>query len=430
MGHHGPIEVTTTQPYDFTSKNKMYAIAMIVIGIVSIAAQFMTHHEQTWANLLWSNFIFMALALGATFFLALQYVAEVGWSAVIYRPLEAMGQSLPIAGIIMIIIIAFGGQQIYHWMGDGLTDPNSANYDKIIAGKSAFLNPGFFWVRVILYFVIWSFFARLFRSNSLKMDEGSDSVGAYLRNRRSGAAFLVLFAITESLMSWDFIMSIESHWYSTLFGWYTFAGLFVTTLAVLAFIVAYLKHRGYLEEVTEHHLHDIGKFMFAFSIFWTYLWFSQFMLIWYSNIGEEVTYFMLRQDHYRGIWLAAFFINFIAPFLILMTRDAKRKKFLLMFMSIVIFVGHWLDFYIMVVPGSMVTATHALAAHGADAAHAAHGAAAAHHELLIGSIGWMEVGTTIGFIGLFAYITQHYMSKSPLVVKNHPMMEESLHHAI
>ncbi|MBK7964701.1 MAG: hypothetical protein IPK10_04985 [Bacteroidetes bacterium] len=135
MGHHGPIEVTTTQPYDFTSKNKMYAIAMIVIGIVSIAAQFMTHHEQTWANLLWNNFIFMALALGATFFLALQYVAEVGWSAVIYRPLEAMGQSLPIAGIIMIIIIAFGGQQIYHWMGDGLTDPNSANYDKIIAGN-------------------------------------------------------------------------------------------------------------------------------------------------------------------------------------------------------------------------------------------------------------------------------------------------------
>ena len=430
MGHHGPIEVTTTQPYDFTSKNKMYAIAMIVIGIVSIAAQFMTHHEQTWANLLWSNFIFMALALGATFFLALQYVAEVGWSAVIYRPLEAMGQSLPIAGIIMIIIIAFGGQQIYHWMGDGLTDPNSANYDKIIAGKSAFLNPTFFWIRIVLYFVIWTLFARLFRSNSLKMDEGSDSVGAYLRNRRSGAAFLVLFAITESLMSWDFIMSIESHWYSTMFGWYTFAGLFVTSLAVLAFIVAYLKHRGYLQEITEHHLHDIGKFMFAFSIFWTYLWFCQFMLIWYSNIGEEVTYFMLRQDHYRGIWLAAFFINFIAPFLILMTRDAKRKKFLLMFMSIVIFVGHWLDFYIMVIPGSMVTATHALAAHGADAAHAAHGAAAAHHELLIGSIGWMEVGTTIGFIGLFAYITQHYMSKAPLVVKNHPMMEESLHHAI
>jgi hypothetical protein len=422
MGHHGHIEVTSTQPYDFTSRNKMIAIVMMVIGVVAIIAQFATHHEQTWANLLWSNFIFMGMALGATFFLAIQYVAEVGWSAVIKRPLEAMGQSLPVAGIIMIVILAFGGRSLYHWMEEGITDPNAPNYDAILAGKSAFLNPLFFWIRVVLYFVIWSYFARLFRSNSLQMD-ASPNVAAYLKNRRFAAAFLVLFAVTESLMSWDFIMSLESHWYSTLFAWYTFAGFFVTSLAALAFIVTYLQHRGYLKEVSEHHLHDIGKFMFAFSIFWTYLWFCQFMLIWYSNISEEITYFMLRQDHYRGIWLAAFFINFIAPFLILMTRDAKRKKYLLMFMSAVIFIGHWLDFYIMVVPGSMVTASHHATAHAGAGAHGGH-------ELIYGSIGLMEIGTTIGFLGLFAYITQLYLSKSPLVVKHHPMMEESLHHAI
>ena len=422
MGHHGHIEVTSTQPYDFTSRNKMIAIVMMVIGVVAIIAQFATHHEQTWANLLWSNFIFMGMALGATFFLAIQYVAEVGWSAVIKRPLEAMGQSLPVAGIIMIVILAFGGRSLYHWMEEGITDPNAPNYDAILAGKSAFLNPLFFWIRVILYFAIWSYFARLFRSNSLQMD-ASPNVAAYLKNRRFAAAFLVLFAVTESLMSWDFIMSLESHWYSTLFAWYTFAGFFVTSLAALAFIVTYLQHRGYLKEVSEHHLHDIGKFMFAFSIFWTYLWFCQFMLIWYSNISEEITYFMLRQDHYRGIWLAAFFINFIAPFLILMTRDAKRKKYLLMFMSAVIFIGHWLDFYIMVVPGSMVTASHHATAHAGAGAHGVH-------ELIYGSIGLMEIGTTIGFLGLFAYITQLYLSKSPLVVKNHPMMEESLHHSI
>jgi len=422
MGHHGPIEITSTQPYEFTSRNKMIALGMIAVGLVSVIAQFATHHEQTWANLLWNNFIFLALGLGATFFLAVQYVAEVGWSAVIKRPLEAMGQSLPVAGLIMILILVFGGHSLYHWMDDGITDPNSPNYDKIIAGKSAFLNPAFFWVRVLLYFVIWSYFARLFRANSLKIDAGEGTT-AYLRNRKMAAAFLVLFAVTESTMSWDFIMSIETHWFSTLFAWYTFAGLFVTSIAALAFIVTYLKHRGYLQEVNEHHLHDIGKFMFAFSVFWTYLWFAQFMLIWYSNIPEEVTYFMLRQDHYRGIWLAAFFINFIAPFLILMTRDAKRKKYLLMFMSIIIFIGHWMDFYIMTIPGSMVTIGHHVAAHGAEAAGHAHGA-------IYGSIGWMEIGTTIGFLGLFAYITQLFLSKSPLVVKNHPMMEESLHHAI
>ena len=421
MGHHGHIEVTSTKPYEFTSRNRMVAGVMIIIGLIAIIAQFVTHHDQTWANLLWNNFIFMGLALGATFFLAVQYVAEVGWSAVIKRPLEAMGQSLPIAGIFMIVIIAFGGHHLYHWMAEGITDPNSANYDEIIAGKSGFLNPVFFWIRVILYFVIWSFFARKFRANSIAIDAG-EGTAAYMRNSKAATAFLVLFAVTESTMSWDFIMSIDTHWYSTLFGWYTFAGFFVTSLAVLGFIVAYLKHRGYLEEVTEHHLHDIGKFMFAFSIFWTYLWFAQFMLIWYSNIPEEVTYFMLRQDHYRGLWLTAFFVNFFAPFLILMTRDAKRKKYLLMFVSIVIFIGHWLDFYLMIIPGSMVTASHHVAEHAA-AAHEAAGP-------LIGSIGWMEVGTTIGFLGLFAFITQHFLSKAPLVVKDHPMMEESLHHSI
>jgi hypothetical protein len=427
MGHHGHIEVSSTQPYDFTSRNRMIAFVMMAIGLVAIIAQFATHHEQTWANLLWNNFIFLALALGATFFLAVQYVAEVGWSAVVKRPLEAMGQSLPVAGLIMIVIIALGGSHLYHWMDAGITDPTSPNFDKIIAGKSGYLNPIFFWIRVILYFVIWSYFARKFRANSLAIDAG-EGTPAYLRNRRAAAIFLVLFAASESTMSWDFIMSIDTHWYSTLFAWYTFAGLFVTSIAALAFIVAYLKHRGYLQEVTEHHLHDIGKFMFAFSVFWTYLWFAQFMLIWYSNIPEEVTYFMLRQDHYRGIWLAAFFINFIAPFLVLMTRDAKRKKYLLMFMSVVIFIGHWFDFFIMVIPGSMITAGHHAAAHGA--VEAAHGAAHGAEHLLIGSIGWMEIGTTIGFLGLFAYITQHFLSKSPLVVKNHPMMEESLHHAI
>ena len=175
--------------------------------------------------------------------------------------------------------------------------------------------------------------------------------------------------------------------------------------------MGFLKSKGYLPEVTESHVQDIGKFMFAFSIFWTYLWFAQFMLIWYANIPEEVTYFMLRQDHYRGIWIGAFLINFICPFIVLMTRDAKRKLNLLMVMSVFIFVGHWMDTYIMVIPGSM-------ALHG----HNGHP--------LIGTIGLMEIGTTIGFLGLFMYMVQHYLSKAPLVIKNHPMMEESLYHTI
>jgi hypothetical protein len=419
MGHgHHQIEVTSTQPYEFKSRNKIIAIVMIIIGLVSVVAQFATHHHQTWGNLLMNNFYFMVIALGATFFLALQYVAEVGWSAVIKRVLEAISQYLAFAGVIMILIIALGGHHLYHWMhSDILIEklPNgqlNPDYDKIIAGKSGYLNPVFFWIRVIAYFVIWYGFAYFFRKESRKMD--NDLAGAeanYLKIKRYGAAFLVLFAVTSSTAAWDFVMSIETHWFSTLFGWYTFAGMFVTSIAVLVFTVAYLKSKGYLPEVNEHHLHDIGKFMFAFSIFWTYLWFAQFMLIWYSNIPEEITYFELRQDHYRGLWLGSFFINFIAPFIILMTRDAKRKLYLLMGMSILLFIGHWMDTYIMVIPGSMVQAGHG-------------------GEMFFGHVGWMEIGTTIGFLGMFMYVVQYHLSKAPLVVKNHPMMEESLHHVI
>lgn len=427
MGHHHHIEVTSTKPYEFTIRNKIISGSMIAIGLIAVIAQFATGSNQITGNLLMNNFMFMGIGLCATFFLALQYVAEVGWSAVIKRPLEAIGQILPIAGVIMILIIALGGHSLYHWMDAGITDPKAPNYDAIIAGKSAFLNPMFFWIRVILYFVIWSYFAKLFRKNSLLSDQG-DGVALWKKNRRSAATFLVLFAVTESLMAWDFVMSIDTHWYSTLFAWYTFAGLFVTSIAVLIFTVTYLKSKGYLPEVTENHLHDLGKFMFAFSIFWTYLWFCQFMLIWYSNIPEEITYFMVRQDHYRGLWLASFFINFLTPFIIMMSRDAKRKLYLLMGMSIVIFIGHWIDTFIMVIPGSIVTASHhagaAVAEHGA---HAAHGA---EHAFAVGHIGLMEIGTTIGFIGLIMYIVQHFLSKAPLVAKNHPMMEESLHHAI
>jgi len=417
MGHHShDIEVTSTAPYEFKSRNRMIAGTMIIIGIIAIAAQFATHHEQTWANLLMNNFMFLAFGLGATFFLALQYVAEVGWSTVIKRPLEALGQVIPVAGVIMILIIFFGGNHLYHWMDAGITDPKAANYDKIIAGKSAYLNAPFFWVRVVLYFVIWTYGAKKLRASSLLMDQG-DSTAVWKKTRRFACGFLVLFAVTESTMSWDFIMSIEPHWYSTLFGWYTFAGLFITSLVGLAFTVTYLKSKGYLQEVTEHHLHDMGKFIFAFSIFWTYLWFCQFMLIWYANLPEEVTYFMLRQDHYRGLWLGSFFINFLCPFIILMSRDAKRKARLVMGMCILLFIGHWFDTFIMVVPGAMVTASH-------------HASEAAGHEMLYGKITWMEIGTTIGFVGLLIYLVQHYLSKAPLVIKNDPLMEESLHHAI
>jgi len=204
-------------------------------------------------------------------------------------------------------------------------------------------------------------------------------------------------------MAWDFLMSIEAHWFSTLFGWYTFIGLFVSSLAMLCLITLYLKGKGYMEHVTENHLHDVGKFMFAFSIFWTYLWFSQFMLIWYANLPEEVEYYVVRWKHFRTLWVCNLCINFIAPFLVLMTRDAKRQAAILWVAGIIIIGGHWLDVYMMVMPGTV------------GAAH---------------KLGFVEFGTLIGYLGLFLFVTLTELTKAALLPKNHPMVSETLHHHI
>jgi len=386
--------------YNFTQKNKIVFLVCMAIGVISISASFITHSHQAWPNLLMNNFYFMAIALGGTFFLAVQYVAEVGWSVVIKRVLESMGQWLLFAMVLMIIIFLAGKHHLYHWTHSELYDPNSPEYDTILVGKSGFLNEPFFIIRMILYLVIWVGFTKLLRKGSLAM-EISNGVEHYRKNVRYSATFLVLFAITSSTSAWDFIMSIDAHWFSTLFGWYTFAGIFISALSVLALLVVYLKSNGYLPEVKDSHLHDIGKFMFAFSIFWTYLWFAQFMLIWYANLPEEVTYYMTRFDHYRGMFVGTFFINFICPFLVLMASDAKKRTGILAVVASILFIGHWMDLFVMIMPGTVGEHWH---------------------------IGWMEIGTTIGFAGAFLYSTFHYLSKAALVPANHPMLQESLHH--
>ena len=395
--------------YTFNQKNKIFAFILMAVGIISIAASFVTHNHQAWSNLLHNSFYFMTIALAGTFFLALQYASEAGWSVVLKRILEAMGQFLPFGALLMLIVffgnyIAAhnGGHYLYHWLHAELYDPASAEYDKIIAGKSGYLNLPFFVIRMLTYFAIWIGFNHLLRKYSLKEDiEGGTE--NYFKAKRYSIIFLVLFAVTSSTSAWDFIMSIDTHWYSTLFGWYTFAGMFISGLAVMNFILAYLVKKGKMPWITESHLHDAGTYMFAFSIFWTYLWFAQFMLIWYANIPEEVTYFMVRFDYYKGLFFANFMINFIVPFLLLMPRDAKRKLNLTMIVSVILFCGHWLDVFLLVTPGVVKSEWH---------------------------LGWMEIGTMLGFLGLFMYVVQVSLSKAPLLREKHPLLQESLHHTI
>lgn len=380
----------------------MIPIIMMVIGLIAIVMGLMTDHTRTWATLLHNNFYFTAMALCGTFFVALQYVAQAGWAVGIKRVPEAMGGFLKFGMLGMILIFAFGHHDLYHWTHAELYDTAAPEYDHILAGKSGFLNIPFFVIRMVAYALIWVGFTYALRKQSLRED-AEGGLEPFRKSVSMGAVFLVLFAVTSSTSAWDFLMSVDAHWFSTMFGWYTFSGLFVSGLAMMCLIILFLRSKGYMDHVSSDHLHDVGKFMFAFSIFWTYLWFSQFMLIWYANLPEEVVYYQVRWENFKTLWVANLIVNFCAPLLILMTRDAKRQIPILWVASIIIVVGHWVDVYLMVTPGILGKEWH---------------------------IGFTEIGTAIGYLGLFIRVTLGELSKASIVPRNHPMYQETIHHHI
>ena len=360
--------------------------------------------QRPWSSLLVSAIFFLAVSLLSVFFFALQYVAEVGWSVILLRVVLAMGSFLPYVALIIILIILTGGFHLfgnhtYHWMADGIMNPESSNYDAIIAGKKGYLNFSFFIIRSVVYFVGWIWAYN--KLSNLSFQE--DTHGGLLYHnsmKKISAIFIVFFAVTSSMMAWDWIMSIDTHWFSTLFGWYVFSSMFVTFLIVLFMIVLNVKSQGQLEYFNDSHHHDLGKFIFAFSIFWTYLWFAQFMLIWYSNIPEEVTYYIARFDDYKLPFMTALLFNFVAPILLLISRDAKRITSRVLIIGSIILVGHYLDFFVMIMPGTV----------------------GSHW-----SLGFVEIGAFLGLLGLFIRVVTNKLSTMELTPKNHPMLKESKH---
>lgn len=393
--------------FKVANKAKVFTLTLIVIGVlftaIGVALNVGDHHfaQRFIANGLVNSFFFFSIGLGALFFLALQYATETGWYASVKRIIESVAGFLPYGiGFMVLVFIAItlmDGAHIYTWM-----DPETVAHDDIIQGKSAYLNPIFFWIRTIIYLGVYYLFWRGFRKRSLEEDK-IGGTELHFKNYRKGAFFLVCFAVFSSTSSWDWLMSIDVHWFSTLFGWYTFAGLWCSTMTVLVILTLYLKKQGYLPKVNDSHIHDLGKWTFATSFLWSYLWFSQYMLIWYANIPEETTYFLARIDHYQLMYFGMFVINFAFPMLLLMSREAKRHSGILTVVGVIILIGHWMDVYIMVFAGSM-------------------GAAA--------NIGWMEIGMVLLMTGVFIRIILMNLTKAPLTPVNHPFLDESIHHEI
>jgi hypothetical protein len=358
--------------------------------------------NRPWSALYIASFFFFMIALGALAFYAIQYAAQAGWSPILFRVMEGVTGYLPVASVVVFVLLlasAFHFNHIFHWMDPELVNPESAHYDKIIAGKSGYLNVPFFLIRALFFLLGWNAYRWISRKNSIADDSAEDQ-SFFKKNFKLSAGFLVFFIVTESIMSWDWIMSFDPHWFSTLFGWYVFAGMMVCAITVIALVTIYLKSQGYLEEVNDSHIHDLAKFMFAFSIFWTYLWFSQFMLIWYADIPEEVTYFVTRIEQYKLPFFGMIAMNFVFPLLLLMNSDYKRVNWFVVMAGIVILAGHYLDVFNMVMPATVGESW---------------------------TIGVPEIGSLMFFFGLFVYVVFTTLTKAPLVPKNNPFIKESKH---
>lgn len=398
--------------FKIAKKAKVFTLTLMVVGVlftgIGIAMNMNSAHfmQRLLANGLVNSFFFFGIGLGALFFLALQYATETGWYAVVKRVIEGVAGWIPYGIGFMILVLGvislLDGAHIYIWMDPAYTTKGSHHYDAMIDGKSAYLNMAFFWIRTVVYLATYYIFWRGFRKRSL-LEDRVGGTEIHFKNYYRGAVFLVFFAVFSSTSSWDWLMSIDVHWFSTLFGWYTFSGIWVSAMITLVMLTLYLKKLGYLPKVNDSHIHDLGKWTFAISFLWSYLWFSQFMLIWYANIGEEVVYYMMRIENFKVLYFSMFIINFAFPMLLLMSREAKRNSNILTFVGLMILIGHWLDVYMMVFAGSM----------GPQA-----------------SIGFLEIGMALAFAGIFIRVVLMNLTKAPLTPVNHPFLDESMHHEI
>lgn len=391
--------------YSASTRTRTIYAASMAVGLIGLLAAFYVDKSRAWHSYLTSFFMFTSLALGGIFFAAIQHVSKAGWSVTVRRLAEAMTSFLPIAAVGAVILL-FGAKNLYIWL-----DPEVVSQDAILRGKSGYLNMPFFVIRTIVFFAGWLLFSYLIVGHSLKQDEDGD-VSHTVKNVGLSIGFLLFMALSYSFFSVDTLMSLAPHWYSTIWGVYCFSGLAQSTVAFLCLMVIALMKRGVVRGlVTVEHLHDLGKFLLGFTIFYAYIGFSQFLLIWYANLPEETIFYLSRST---GGWMAATFallvFKFIVPFILLLPRAAKRTPAHLALVSILVLIMQYFDVHWMVYPNLV----------------------GGNLEKYGGQwiFGWQEISAILLFGGLFLWSVTNFLSRHSLVPVKDPRIEEAVHHHV
>lgn len=436
MGNTSAIQLRE-EKFVFTDKAKRLSFILMGLGLLLAVIGFFTYHptveglteeqlhhlpiKRLLGSLLFNGYFFFLISTLAMIFIVISTLSNAGWYIAVRRVFEAISEFMPIGAIVVFLtvflsLVVFHGG-IYHWAHDGVMES-----DPLLAKKTWYLNKGFFLARVAIFSAFWVWAASMIRKYSRLEDThstGLTDTTYFDKTFRLSAAYMVVFGFTFSMFAWDITMSVDAHWYSTIFTVYNFATGWASAMTVAYLLTWYLRGNGYLQGiVTDEHMHDLGKWVFAISMFWTYMWTAQFLLIWYANIPEEVAYYKIRMyGTYKFSFYINLVLNFVIPFFVLMKRGAKRNANVAAIVGTIILIGHWNDVYLMVMPGAMNLAT---AVTGENPTGII--------DVPSQGVGLMEIGFLSLFAGLFLFIVLKGLTKANLYPIKHPYILESVMH--
>jgi len=369
----------------------------VAIGLISFFMLYSEDHTHAWSAILRGHFYFLTITMGAMFFIAISWITTAMWSAPVRRLAEGFTAYVPVL-IITSLLVFLGSKSLFKW-----TNLEAIKGDAVVEGKLGYLNMPFFVIRTLVAVIGWAIFQKVLVGRSLDTDTGRSYKEVYTKNRPLSIAFLIFFAISFSAAAFDQLMSLDPHFFSTMFGVYTFAGAWQSFFAMLAVVTIAMKRNGKLGHlVNQNHIHDIAKWMFAFTVFWAYTGFSQYMLIWYANLPEETGYFLQRFNVGWEPWSIALFIGkFFVPFFLLLPRGNKRSDVVVFLTGCWILIMQYMDLNWMIQPQIF-------------------------HEAPVFAVG--DIGVWLGFLGVFGLVVLNFYKKHDLVAMKDPYLPESVFH--